>query len=873
MSQTFGSLLRQLRKRQGMTQDELANRLGYSRSLVAALELNQRQPDVDSVANTFIPALDLVASPELAAQLVELAAFARHKKLPAALSVERQRRSIPVDATQAPQRIPVAPTRLLGREREIEVACNHFLEQDVRLLTLVGPPGVGKTRLAQAVASRLQGFFADRACFVPLAGVSSPDFVATSILTALELSHSSRVSPLARLVADLRHKEMLLLLDNFEQILDAAPQVAQLLAECAGVRVLVTSRERLHLRAEHIMRVSPLPLTWAVDLFMQRARAVDASLELSEANRGTIQSICQRLDCLPLAIELCAAQADFFSPAQLLERVQLRPLDTVADSVADLPPRHHSLRAAIQVSYDLLDADERALLRDLSVFAGGCDPDIVAEVCPGEPISPARSLDDLLRALAAKNLVRIETTAEGGRRLMLLESVREFAGERLRLEGDPQALRARHFDAYLRFARLACAWGFGPEATIWDKRLDLEHDNVRLALQWAADAGRFMELAWLIVAIQFHWRRRGMLEEASDWVEKLLPHCDALNADLHVAIKITYGNTAVSLQRRAKLKATLKDLRYLADACEEPLMACNVWHWFAMLTPDAHIAADAYRRAIELARRGLNKPEAFETYGGIVAPEVQLAHRLRCYARFLIERGETVEPTAIASESLNLFRAVGHEWGVALVIGELGGVALLHGETEQARASFQEAVDMGIHLDDLSVLSHWQPSLGLATLYAGDVETAHRLLIDSLEPCRAYGDPANQARAYCYLADAELWRRNVEEAKRWLAQSLTYDTEFLSGTVFEMQRVLLGARLAAATDKDLHAAHLFGAAHALGSHIHYAAQDPMVGLAESSTAEVRARLGECAFEAAYAAGEQWTLPEAHARIVADVSPR
>lgn len=558
---TFGALLKQLRKRVGMTQRDLAAALNYSDSFISSLEKEQRQPDLNAVIHAFVPALGLQDDPKTAAWLIERAAIARGEQPPASITLTRQRAThlvLQVEREEQATPLPAAPTALIGRSEEIAQICNRLLGHGGRLLTLVGPPGIGKTTLALAVMAQLEHYFADGAAFVALAAITEQLLMAAAIAASVGCSDAGLRSPKARLIEFLRRKRMLLVLDNLEQIQEAAPLVAELVAECPGLCVLVTSRERLHLRAEQRYKVPPLALGAAVELFTQRAQAVDADFHLTSNNQPTIEAICQRLDCLPLALELCVAQVDLLSPAQILTQLQDHRLDVLVDGAHDLPPRQRTLRNAIDHSVRLLDEDERALFCRLGVFVGGFDLAAAAAVNDWPEATPARPVISTLHALVNKNLVRSETLLGAEPRFLLLETIREFALEALAQQsGDAlERARLRHAEYYARLLKHESdeAW----------RVIDVEQHNTRTALRWLLDH-RHPLTGELAQFMSYYFGRAGLHNEERIMLAEVLPadietpplvHIDLLsNASINAWQQhrfeegLRYGHEAVARSR------------------------------------------------------------------------------------------------------------------------------------------------------------------------------------------------------------------------------------------------------------------------------------------------------------------------------------
>jgi predicted ATPase/class 3 adenylate cyclase len=581
------------------------------------------------------------------------------------------RREFPPLKTLTNANLPEPPTPIVGRTREVHFVRDLVLRDDTRLVTLTGPGGTGKTRLALEVARELVEKFPNGVTFVALGGIASADVVLPVLGEALGVEGSSG-RPLERALEDyLRERQLLLVLDNFEHVLGAAPAIAKLLAATPGVTALVTSRERLHLSGEHELAVPPLRPSDAIALFNERARAALPTFEDNELDRAAIEEICRRLDGLPLAIELAAARVKLLSPRALQGRLGRR-LQLLTGGARDLPERQQTLRATIDWSYELLEATEQRLLARLAVFTNGCTLEAAEDVCDA-------SLDDLA-SLVDKSLLNRDVRGTDIR-FVLLETIREYAFERLREHGELDELRRRHAGHYLGFAEQANEEIRGAGQARWLAALDVEHSNLRAALDHVRHAGeKELELRF-VSALWFFWIVHGHLTQGMAIVERALEgstnqspelRADALKAVAALAHRL--GDT-----RRAKLyaKESIGLYRTLGDLGGEA-SALTTLGGVALVEGDGTRARELYEQALGIAR---NADDPF-----------RLASALGNLGYLLLMEGHNDRAAQLFEEGLIVFRRLSSEEGVARSLLNLGFAAWQRSSHVEAEALMKESV-------------------------------------------------------------------------------------------------------------------------------------------------------------------------------------
>jgi predicted ATPase/DNA-binding SARP family transcriptional activator len=619
----------------------------------------------------------------------------------------------------------------IGRKKELREIRRLLRRTDTRLVTLAGAGGTGKTRLAFEICADLGSGFRDGAAFVELASITDPGLVAATVASAFGLREVAGRGAAEALGAFLRGRELLLVLDNFEQVLPAGSLVTDLLEQAPALKILVTSRAPLRVATEQMYPVPPLDLpeprrpieveklrrTDAVSLFVERAREARSDFELSDVNAAAVVEICRRLDGLPLALELAAARVRLLSPRAIVSRLGRR-LDLLRAEAPEAPERHRTLRAAIEWSYHLLHEDEQRLFPSLGVFVGGFTLDAAEAVVGGPDLEVLDSVDSLLDS----SLLRPERTAGDEPRVGMLETIRDYALERLADSADGEVVRHRHAAFYLKLAEDAEPELRGPFQVSWLERLVAEHENLRAALEWAtATEAADIGLAGAAALWRF-WQVRGLLGEGRERLERLLA-LDARDVSAAVRARARASAGRVAFMQgdyesaRRYLEESLPVQRQLGDQAGTTMT-------LALLGNIAHVQGDD-RSAQKLVEESVSAGRASRDWWA-------QSQALRGLGDLRLALQEPEKARLAFEESLRAAREAGDRRNIALLLGSLGRIALSSHEHDCARALFEEGFAVAQELGDTWNIARSLDNLGLAARARGQRAAARRLLGEAL---------------------------------------------------------------------------------------------------------------------------------------------
>lgn len=860
----FGSWLRQRRKEQGVGPEELAEQIGCSEITIRKIEAGERRPSRQ---------VALLLAAYFHVPEDELEAFVAYARTGQTKDEERKAKESdssvagapPTIApnTRAPWRVtyarqtnlPAPLTRLIGREREEEAARELILDAKTRLLTLTGAPGIGKTRLALQVAWSILDHFTGGVYFVDLAPIVDPGQVLPAVARTLALRESKNQSIEDVLLDYLREERLLLLLDNFEQVLDSAPNVVRILESGPWLKVLVTSRQALRVRGERRFAVPTLGqpdpnVAWTMDrlasypsvqLFIERARAVSPDYSIAKAEAADVAALCVGLEGLPLAIELAATRADHLSPREMRAALGNR-LSLLTRGASDLPTRQRTLRSAIEWSYQLLAEAESSLFRRLGVFVGGFTEDAIAAVCP--PLSEAgMTLLDTVLSLVDKHLVTKVTQGQGGqsRRFSTLESIREYALELLARTGEIVQVKRLHAEYFLFIVEQAEAELQGANQGIWLNRLNSERDNVLAALEWSRER-----------QARVGGKHKTAGSGSDDYSEETE---DAAEIGLRMAAALPryWYKSGLIAEGRAQLAAILASApreKKLRPFRAKALLSAGI---LAHLHGDYTAARGCYEESLALRRELDDKQE--------------IAIALSQLAMAIDEQGEE-GAMPLFEEALAIRRELGDQAGIAASLNQLGVRALERGDSALARRYYEEGLAYRREVGDRSGTAYSLGNLGHLAFLEREYDHARLYLEECLAIWREFGNKAGIANALGTLGSTIFAQGDYAAAGSLLRESLSLYRELDSKIHIPAELVDLGV-LELNTGAPIQGARLLGAAAAQWDALRFVPEQWVQHAFEHGVATARAELGDDEFTRAFDEGKAMPLREAIAAALGE----
>jgi predicted ATPase/DNA-binding XRE family transcriptional regulator len=816
---SFGEWLRRQRKARGLTQDQLALRISCSTSALKKIEAEERRPStqlVRQLAEIFeIPQDERIAFLRFARGDWQSAPVKIRQEFPWHTSIE-----------SPPSNLPARLTSLVGREKEIADVHNYLRKVDIRLVTLIGPPGIGKTRLSIEVARGALSEFPGGIFFIALAPLEDPNLITPTIDQALGFVEATDQSPLRRLEKGIGGKKLLLVLDNVEHLIEEiAPLVSNLLSACPGLKILTTSREALRLLGEWLYTVPPLKIPKvnssvdietmsqfsALTLFAERARAVQSDFVLSTDNIKTISRICARLDCLPLAIELIAARARFMSPQTLLAKLNDQFVLS-ADSVRAVSARQKTLHNAISWSYDLLSEPERILFRRLAIFAGGFTLEAAKAVCGLDELH-GKDIFDLLGRLIDKSLVVVEGVSRRNEtRYYLLETIREYALEKLNQSDDATILYLRHLTFFAEIVEEAERNFKGGLQAGWYYRLDREIDNLRAALTWFEGTNHAEIRLRFAAGLWRYWKSRGQSSEGRRHLQRALEGLPPGPARQ-------------------------------TPACARALTAVGS---LAYYEGDFAYSEQSRRDALAI----------FQNLGDPIG----IADCLNGLGNIAISQGNYDAARGFYEESLTIRRDLGDTWGVARLLGNLGLLAFFQLDYIQAYSLHSESLSLFRELRDDEGIANELVNLGDVALHQTELSTALAFYAESAAISGGLKDQWGFAYAILGIANVAFERGDVSKASSLYRECLSmfHDESDHIGLPYALESM---AALAMMKNQPEKATRIFGAADGLRKRTNSPMPLPNSAAYQKKLSILQQQVDRSKFEEIWAAGRTMTMEQ------------
>jgi predicted ATPase/DNA-binding XRE family transcriptional regulator/Tfp pilus assembly protein PilF len=840
---TFGNLLKYLRKREELTQRELALLVGYSDTQISRIEQDQRVPDAATITALFVPALHLANEPQWVERLLELAKQSRFFEL----SAEAK--------TAIPNNLPASLTTFIGREKELVEILQMIRKH--RLVTLTGSGGVGKTRISLELGGQVLDEYANGVWLAELAPLSDPELLAQTVASVFGILSQSARSYTELLINFLRPKTALLILDNCEHLLDASAYLADtLLKHCPQLKVLATSREALGILGEIVYHMPSLGLPdiqqtlekfreyESVRLFEERARLAQPEFELTMENASSIAQICSRLDGIPLAIELAAARVNLLSTAQIAARLHDR-FNLLTGGSRTALPRQQTLRASIDWSWNLISDSERALLRRLTVFAGGWTLEAAESVCSRNGGIKPQEVLELMTQLLAKSLVIANHHPGPERRFHLHETIRQYAFEKLIEAGEQEYIRSRHLNYFLDLSALAEPALHGPHQMEWYSRLTDERDNLRLALEHASRTD--LEAGLSISARLMDYWVVCDLREGLRWSTEFILNPESQMFPLARAkVLITQGYILWSMQQ-------FDAVRSIAEECLAIFRSCGdqqgEYDALILMGNMRQFAAGIEQRA-EFTRHAL----ALARSMGDILRQAFALYMLGWDQRDPQQGREQLE------EAIVLFRQAGDWRFLAQTLGVLGLSVLSNGDLESAQKYLDEAYEVNKQSNNRA-MEFVLTGKGILCMLRGEYGQARAFMQKNIDDLEKTGNRMGILWGRARLASVASREGSVAEAHQILVETIEnfYADQNKNGLIFALEKM---ASLYVLTNRPEAAARLIGWSDVNRKEL----GDPRPRLEQADLdrdiAALKAKIGAGAYETAYNIGRGTTLDEA-----------